>query len=243
MAESLQTIAKMIDHSLLHPTLTEQELIEGCKLALRYHVASVCIKPYAVLLAKDVLAGSDVKVGTVVGFPHGSSRMEVKLYEAERALMDGAVELDIVVNVGQVLSRNWAYVSDEIRLLNALTSIHGGLLKVIFENDFLTDDAFKVKLCEICNSHAVAFVKTSTGYGFVRRENGMYSYLGATDHDLALMRQECVPSIQIKAAGGIRTLDDVLRVRALGVTRVGATATEAILEEARRRGYQSPSGS
>ena len=158
--------------------------------------------------------------------------------EAETAIDDGAVELDVVVNIGKVLSRDWAYVSDEVRLLSQLSVSHGVLLKVIFENDYLTDDAFKVKLCQVCSEHAVAFVKTSTGYGFVKRENGMYSYAGATDHDLALMRQACLPSVQVKAAGGVRTLDDLLRVKALGVTRVGATATEAILTEAKKRGYQ-----
>ena len=238
MTQSLQSIAKMIDHSLLHPTLTDQELVEGCQLARRHAVASVCIKPYAVSLAKEILAGSDVRVGTVVGFPHGNSRIDVKLKEAEAALADGAVELDMVVNIGKVLSRDWPYVSDEIRSLNDWVVSNGALLKVIFETDFLRDDVYKSKLCEICNAHAVAFVKTSTGYGFVKRENGMYAYAGATDHDLALMRKECVASIQIKAAGGIRTLDDVLRVQALGVTRVGATATEAILAEARQRGYR-----
>ena len=235
---SLRSIAKMIDHSLLHPTLTDQELVEGCQLARRHAVASVCIKPYAVPLAREILAGSDVRVGTVVGFPHGNSRVDVKLKEAAAALADGAVELDMVVNIGKVLSRDWPYVSDEIRSLNDWVVSKGALLKVIFETDFLRDDVDKSKLCEICNAHAVAFVKTSTGYGFVKRENGMYAYAGATDHDLALMRKECAASIQIKAAGGIRTLDDVLRVQALGVTRVGATATEAILAEARQRGYQ-----
>jgi len=235
---TLHEIAKMIDHSLLHPTMTDQELVDGCKVALKHDVASVCIKPYAVPMAKDLLAGSDVRVGTVIGFPHGNSRVAVKLYEAEQALADGAVELDVVVNLGKVLSRDWAYVSDEIRALNATTVRHGALLKVIFENDTLADDALKIKLCQICSEHAVAFVKTSTGYGFVKRENGMYSYAGATDHDLALMRANSAPSVQVKAAGGVRTLDDVLRVKALGVTRVGATATEAILAEAKQRGYQ-----
>ena len=235
---SLHEIAKMIDHSLLHPTMTDQELVDGCRVALKHDVASVCIKPYAVPMAKDLLAGSDVRVGTVISFPHGNSRVAVKLYEAEQALADGAVELDVVVNLGKVLSRDWAYVSDEIRALNAFTVSRGALLKVIFENDYLADDAFKIKLCEICSEHAVAFVKTSTGYGFVKRENGMYSYAGATDHDLALMRANSVPSVQVKAAGGVRTLDDVLRVKALGVTRVGATATEAILAEAKKRGYR-----
>ena len=238
MPPSLRSIAKMIDHSLLHPALTDQELAEGCQLARRLAVASVCIKPYAVSLAKEILADSDVQVGAVVGFPHGNSRIDVKLKEAAAALADGAVELDMVVNIGKVLSCDWPYVSDEIQSLNDLVVSQGALLKVIFETDFLRDDAYKSKLCEICNTHAVAFVKTSTGYGFVKREDGTYSYSGATDHDLALMRKECVASIQVKAAGGIRTLDDVLRVQALGVTRVGATATEAILAEARQRGYQ-----
>lgn len=237
MTESLQSIAKMIDHSLLHPMLTDQELIDGCLLAIKYKVASVCIKPYAVPLAKEILAGSEVKVGTVIGFPHGSSKTAVKLREARLALDDGAVELDMVVNIGKVLSHDWAYVTQEIRKVNRLTVSRGALLKVIFENDYLTDDALKIRLCEICSELAVAFVKTSTGYGFLRRQDGSYTYAGATDHDLELMRQHTIPSVQVKAAGGIRTLDDVLRVKALGVTRVGATATEAILAEAMKRGY------
>ncbi len=238
MTETLRSIAKMIDHSLLHPTMTDQELTDGCRLARRLDVASVCIKPYAVPLAREILAGSDVAVGTVIGFPHGSSRVDVKLAEIELALADGAVELDAVVNVGKVLSGDWAYVSEEIRRLNELVVSRGALLKVIFENDYLARDADKVRLCEICSQHAVAFVKTSTGYGFVKRPDGLYSYAGATDHDLALMRRASVPSVQVKAAGGVRTLDDLLRVRALGVTRAGATATEAILTEAQRRGYR-----
>jgi deoxyribose-phosphate aldolase len=231
---TLPTLAKMIDHSLLHPTMTDRELVDGCALALRYDVASVCIKPYAVLLARDLLAGSDVAVGTVIGFPHGSSATAVKLVEAAQALADGAVELDMVVNVGKALGGDWAYVSQEIRLANELAASGGGLLKLIFENDFLPDDA-KVRLCHLCNQHGVAFAKTSTGYGFVKKAGGGYDYDGATDHDLALMRRECAPTVQIKAAGGVRTLDDLLRVRALGVTRAGATATAAILDEAARR--------
>jgi deoxyribose-phosphate aldolase len=238
VTESLHDIAKMIDHSLLHPTMTDRELAGGCELARRLDVASVCIKPYAVPLAREILAASDVAVGTVVGFPHGSSRVDVKLREIELALADGAVELDAVVNVGKVLSGDWAYVAEEIRRLNELVVSRGALLKVIFENDYLAQDADKVRLCEICSQHAVAFVKTSTGYGFVKRPDGLYSYAGATDHDLALMRRASAPSVQVKAAGGVRTLDDLLRVRALGVTRAGATATEAILAEAQRRGYR-----
>jgi len=237
MPDSLRDIAKMIDHSLLHPTLTDRELADGCALARRLDVASVCIKPYAVPLARAILAGSDVAVGTVIGFPHGNSRVEVKLAEIELALADGAVEIDAVINIGKALGGDWGYVSDEIGRLNALT-VTGGLLKVIFETDYVTRDEDKIRLCEICSEHAVAFVKTSTGFGFVRRPDGLYSYAGATDHDLALMRRASAPSVQVKAAGGVRTLDHLLRVRALGVIRVGATATEAILTEAQRRGYR-----
>lgn len=227
----------MIDHSLLQPTMTDQEMAAGCQVALKWDVASVCIKPYAVTMARELLAGSDVLVGTVIGFPHGNSKTEVKLYEAEQAIADGAVEIDAVANVGRVLSQDWDYVSREIKLLNESVVRHGAILKLIFENDFLPRDDDKIKLCHLCSEYGVAFVKTSTGYGFVKRDNGMYSYEGATDHDLALMRRESAPSVQVKAAGGVRTLDDLLRVRALGVTRCGATATEAILSEAKKRGY------
>lgn len=238
MAESLRSIAKMIDHSLLHPTMTDEDLRNGCEVALRCDVASVCIKPYAVPMAVRMFAGSEVKAGTVVGFPHGSSRLDLKVREATSAMIDGAEELDMVVNIGKVLGEDWDYVAEEIGEVNEVVVGGGGILKVIFENDFLTDDGSKRQLCELCSELEVAFVKTSTGYGFVKGADGTYSYRGAIDHDLALMRRECAATVQIKAAGGVRTLDDVLRVRALGVTRVGATATEAILEEAKDRGYE-----
>jgi deoxyribose-phosphate aldolase len=234
---TLRDIAKMIDHSLLHPTMTDDELRVGCEIALQCDVASVCIKPYAVPTAARLLAGSELKVGTVVGFPHGSSRLDLKVREASSAMIDGAEELDVVVNIGKVLSGDWDYVAEEIREVNQVVVGGGAILKVIFENDFLTDDDSKQRLCAVCSEQGVAFVKTSTGYGFVKQEDGRYDYRGATDPDLALMRRESAEAVQIKAAGGIRTLDDVLRVRALGVTRVGATATESILDEATERGY------
>jgi deoxyribose-phosphate aldolase len=237
MTITLKSIAKMIDHSLLHPTMTDEELIEGCKIAVKHDVASVCIKPYAVTLARDMLAESDVEVGTVIGFPHGNSRADLKMRETELALVDGATEIDMVVNIGKVLSQDWDYVKAEIRAINEVVLGGGAILKVIFENDFLPDDRYKIRLCEICSQVGVAFVKTSSGYGFVKQSNGMYAYQGATDHDLKLMRQHSAPEVQVKAAGGVRTLDDVLRVRALGVTRIGATATETILAEARQRGF------
>jgi len=237
MTETLQSIAKMIDHSLLHPTMTDEELVRGCEIAVKHDVASVCIKPYAVTLARDLLAGSHVEVGTVIGFPHGNSRADLKMHEAELALVDGATEIDMVVNIGKVLSQDWDYVSAEIRAINEIVISGGAILKVIFENDFLPEDSYKIRLCEICSQVGVAFVKTSSGYGFVKQSNGMYAYQGATDHDLTLMRQHSAPEVQVKAAGGVRTLDDVLRVRVLGVTRIGATATETILVEARQRGF------
>ena len=227
----------MIDHSLLHPTMTDAAIAEGCQLALSYQVATTCVKPYAVPRAREILAGSGVGVCAVIAFPHGNSVPEIKVAEAELALRSGATEIDMVVNIGKVLGGDWDYVSIEIDAVNQAVVSGGGLLKVIFETDYL-DDAHIIRLCQICSEHAVAFVKTSTGYGFVRQANGMYAYQGATDHNLRLMREHSAPGVQIKAAGGVRTLDDLLRVRALGVTRIGATATASILDEAKRRGYR-----
>jgi len=232
--EKVEIIAKMIDHSLLHPTLIDGELTQGCELARRFKVASICIKPYAVKSAVELLQGSDVAVGTVIGFPHGSNTIDVKVFEAERACKDGAVELDMVVNIGKVLSEDWAYIEQEIREVFNVIRRYKGILKVIFENDFLSDD-HKIQLCKICNKLKVDFVKTSTGYGFIKGDDGKYSYQGATDHDLILMRANTSSEIQVKAAGKVRTLDDVLRVKGLGVTRIGATATENIITEARNR--------
>jgi deoxyribose-phosphate aldolase len=218
--------------------MTDKQLAEECQIALKHDVASVCIKPYAVTLARDLLADSQLEVGTVIGFPHGNSRADIKIRETELAINDGATEIDMVVNIGKVLSQDWDYVSAEIGAINEVTVNRGAILKVIFENDFLLEDNYKIRLCQICSEIGVAFVKTSSGYGFVKQPNGMYTYHGATDHDLVLMRNHSAPEVQVKAAGGVRNLDDVLRVRELGVTRIGATATEAILMEAKKRGYQ-----
>lgn len=216
-------LAKMIDHSLLNPTMTDADLEAGCRLAREYEVASVCIKPYAVRRAVQWLAGSTVAVGTVVGFPHGSHTTAIKLAEAQQALTDGARELDMVVNIGKVLGKDWRYVADDIATVVQAAHRGRALVKVIFENCFLTDE-HKEELCRICADVKADFVKTSTGYG-----DG-----GATDADLQLMRR-CSPApVQVKAAGGVRTLARLLEVRALGVTRVGATATKAILDEARK---------
>jgi len=230
----ISELAKMIDHSLLHPTMTDEQLKKGCDIARQYDVASVCIKPYAVKLAVDRLKGSEVLVGTVIGFPHGNSTMEIKVAETQKACEEGAVEIDMVVNIGKVLGEQWDYVQREVSAVLEAAHQGGAILKVIFENDYL-EDKHIIKLCEICSDCGVDFVKTSTGYGFVKGSDGKYSYQGATHHDLKLMRQHSAPEVQVKAAGGVRTLDDLLAVRALGVTRVGATATVAMIEEAKNR--------
>jgi deoxyribose-phosphate aldolase len=228
-------LAKMIDHSLLHPTMTDDDLKQGCETAIQYGTASVCIKPYGVSKAAKWLARTGVITGTVIGFPHGNSTTEIKVQECRQACEDGAAEIDMVVNIGKVLSKEWNYVQDEIAAINQETLSQGGILKVIFENDFLPEDEFKIRLCEICNGVRVAYVKTSTGYGFVRGADGRFSAKGATEEDLRLMRKYAAPYVKVKAAGGVRTLDDMLKVKELGVSRVGATATAAILEEARKR--------
>ncbi len=227
-------LAKMIDHSLLHPTMTDAQIADGCRLARRYDVATACVKPYAIALAREVLAGSNVGVCPVIAFPHGNSSTVIKVQEAMAAAQDGGTEIDAVINVGKALGGDWAYVREEVRAINEAVTAHGAILKVIFENDYL-EDSHIIRLCEICSEVGVAFVKTSTGYGFVKQPDGSYNYRGATDHHLRLMREHCPRRVQIKAAGGVRTLDDLLRVRDLGVTRVGATATAEMLDEARRR--------
>lgn len=242
MKYTYSELAKMIDHSLLHPTMTDRELEEGCRLAAKYGVASVCIKPYFVARAAELLKGSDVLVGAVIGFPHGNSTTDVKRFETETACRDGAAEIDMVINIGKALSGDWRYVEDDVRAVCESTHRHGAKVKVIFENDYLTGggaglkpDEFKIKLCQIAERAGADWVKTSTGYGFVKGSDGKYSYQGATEHDLQLMRANCSPHVQVKAAGGVRDLDALMHVRSLGVTRCGATATAAMLDEFRRR--------
>ena len=217
-------LAKMMDHSLLQPTLTDADLEAGCRLAREYDVASVCIKPYAVRRAAALLAGSTVAVGTTIGFPHGGHATAVKVFEARQAIDDGARELDMVVNIGKVLTRDWVYVAEDIYAVVEVAHRRGALVKVIFENCFLQME-HKERLCRICGEVGADFVKTSTGYGST----------GATDEDLRLMRRCAPPHVQVKAAGGVRTFERLLAVRALGVTRVGATASKAILDECRQR--------
>ncbi len=249
MKYSYEELAKMIDHSLLHPTMTDQELEDGCRLAAKYGVASVCIKPYAVKRAAELLKGSGVRVGAVIGFPHGNSTTESKRYETELACRDGAAEIDMVINLGKALSGDWAYVERDIQVVCDEAHRHGAKVKVIFENDYLTkggaglsSDDFKRKLCQISERAGADWVKTSTGYGFVKEADGRYSYQGATEHDLALMRASCSARVQVKAAGGVRDLDGLIKVRDLGATRCGATATAVMLDEYRRRAATAKAG-
>ena len=234
---NVRHLAKMIDHSLLHPTMTDAEVRDGCELARKYEIATACVKPYSIGLARETLTGSDVGVCAVIGFPHGNSATTIKVKETEAAVAEGASEIDMVINVGKALGGDWDYVRAEIKVIAAACNV----LKVIFENDYL-QEANIIRLCEICSEIGVAFVKTSTGYGFVKQPNGLYSYKGATIEHLKLMRKHSAPSVQIKAAGGVRTLDDLLLVASLGVTRIGATATAAILDEANKRGIVSGKG-
>ncbi len=232
---SIAEIAKMIDHSLLHPTLTDAQLESGCALAVRHQVATVCVKPYHVPQAAALVKNSSVLVCSVIGFPHGNHHTEIKVAETERAIAEGAAEIDMVANAGRVLGGNLDYVAADIAAVNSACVSRGAILKVIFETDYLAEPHI-LSLCRICSEIGVAFVKTSTGYGFVKQTSGDYNYRGATEEVLRLMRLHCPDTVQIKAAGGVRTLDDLLKVRSLGVTRIGATATEAILQEAVRRG-------
>ncbi|MEI7732015.1 MAG: deoxyribose-phosphate aldolase [Verrucomicrobiota bacterium] len=250
MKYTYEQLAKMIDHSLLHPTMTDADLECGCRLAAKYGVASVCIKPYAVKRAVELLQGSGVYVGCVIGFPHGNSATESKRYETQLACQDGAVEIDMVVNLGKALSGDWEYVERDIRAVCEEAHQHGARVKVIFENDYLANggaglgsDAFKIKLCQISERAGADWVKTSTGYGFVKGADGKYSYQGATEHDLKLMRANCSAKVQVKAAGGVRDLDGLILVRDLGGTRCGATATAAMLEDYKQRANAEAAGS
>jgi deoxyribose-phosphate aldolase len=206
-----EAIARRIDHSLLGPALTTAELEEGCRLAIRYAVASVCIKPIGVALAARILKGSGVAVGTTIGFPHGGHTTAVKVFESRQAMADGATELDMVISIGQAKGGEWDAVASDIAAVTRVAHDGGSIVKVIFENCFLNDDQ-KVRLCRICGEVGADYVKTSTGYG-----TG-----GATVDDLRLMRRSAPPHVKLKAAGGIRTLDGMIEAAELGCDRIGA---------------------
>lgn len=217
-------VAKMIDHSLLNPTIAAPDLDAGIELAIAYDVASVCIMPFYMKRCVEKLAGTGVKPSTTIGFPHGGHTTEIKRAEAERAIADGCEELDMVVNISQVLAGQWDYVRDDIAAVIEVAHAADRKVKVIFENAYLNDDQ-KIRLCEICTELNADWVKTSTGY----------APGGATHEDLRLMRKHAGDHVQVKAAGGVRDLDALLAVREIGVTRCGASRTADILGEARKR--------
>ena len=231
----IKELAKMIDHSILHPTMTDEDLIRECEVAKKYDVASVCVKPYNVPLAVECLEGSDVLVGCVIGFPAGNSAIDVKVFETVKACKDGAVEIDMVINVAKALQGDWEYIENEIGAVTGVCHELNAIVKVIFETDYVTKEADIVKLCKICTKVGADYVKTSSGFGFVKGEDGKYSYVGATIPNLKLMKTSVGPDVKVKAAGGVRSLDGLIAVQEAGCTRCGATATNTILEEAIKR--------
>lgn len=228
-------IAKMVDHSLLHPSMTDAEFEEECQVALKYNVGSVCVKPYHVKRAAALMAGTDIKVAAVVAFPHGNSTTDIKLAETKQVLEDGATEVDFVINIGKAVGGDWAYVDEEIRRLVQMIKSYGADSKVIFENDMLTSDEQKIILCRICSKYKVTFVKTSTGYCYKKDADGKYYYDGATHHDLMLMRSYSDADVQVKAAGAVSTLEPVLAAYQLGATRFGLKGAKKLVEDAKEK--------
>ena len=214
-----EEIAGMIDHSLLKPYLTDKEIEEGCRIADEYKTASVCVRPCDVKRAAEILKDSPVLITSVIGFPHGTTTVQTKVFEAKEAIDNGAVELDVVLNIGKLKSKDYDYVKEDLEAVTEIAHENNVVVKVIFENCYLDDDE-KISACEICNEIGVDYVKTSTGFG-----TG-----GAEDKDLKLMRENTDPEIKLKAAGGIRTLERAIEVKKIGCSRLGATATVGILE-------------
>ena len=225
-----KSVARMIDHALLHPTMTDAEIVAGCQLARKLNLRTVCVKPYAIPLAVEELQGSETGVGTVIGFPHGSQPTDQKVAESEWALDNGAVELDMVVNIGKVLGGDWEFVRQDIAAVVESGHARKAIVKVIFETDYVSDDEHKRRLCEICTDVGADFVKTSTGFGFTKRIGGGYDYAGATEHDVALMRKCSGPKVEVKASGGVRDFAQASAFVKLGATRLGTSASQAIID-------------
>jgi len=225
----------MIDHSILHPTMTDEDLRRECEVAKKYDVASVCVKPYAVKQAVHYLRGTDVLVGCVIGFPAGNSAIDVKVFETETACNDGAVEIDMVINIGKALQGDWDYIEKEIGTVTETCHKNGAIVKVIFETDYVNQKEDIIKLCQICTKVGADYVKTSSGFGFVKGEDGKYSYEGATITNLELMKKSSGPKVKVKAAGGVRSLGGLLAVQEAGCSRCGATATIQMMEDAIKR--------
>jgi deoxyribose-phosphate aldolase len=228
MADS---VTQYIDHAVLHPTQTDEDLRDACRLCDLAHVASICVKPFAVPLAVDLLIDSSVKVGTVIGFPHGGTSTAAKVAESHAACCDGATELDMVANLGLVFGNDWDGVLADIRAVVEEGHQHGAIVKVIFESGLLVADDQKIQLCRCSQEAGAAFVKTSTGFGFVRHADGTMQATGATEHDIRLMREHTAEHVGVKASGGIRSLADARRFVELGATRLGTSATKKIWDE------------
>jgi deoxyribose-phosphate aldolase len=230
MPTELPPLHSLIDHALLHPTLTDDEIVAGCQEALAFHVASVCVPVHAVPLAVAELTGTDVAVGTVIGFPHGSTATDVKVFETQWAVDRGATEIDVVVNIGKVLGGDWLYVEAELRAVAAAAKTRGAIVKVIVETDFVQRDEDKRRVCEIAARCQADFVKTSTGFGYVKQPSGDYNYRGATPGDIQLFRRAVPTRVGVKASGGIRSREQAALFQQLGATRIGTSATRAICE-------------
>ena len=230
----VKELARMIDHSILHPTMTDDDLKRECEVAKKYEVASVCVKPYMVAKAVEFLKNSNTLVGCVIGFPAGNSKVNVKVFETIEACNDGAVEIDMVINIAKALQGDWEYVENEIRAVTEACHENGAIVKVILETDYVSEKDI-IRLCEICTKVNADYVKTSTGFGFVKQKNGDYNYAGATIKNLQLMKNTIGPKVKVKAAGGVRTLDQLLGGKEAGCSRSGATATSTSMEDAIKR--------
>lgn len=223
-----ESVVKLIDHAVLKPTQTDDDVRAACQLCAELGVASVCVKPSHVPLAVSCLHDTGVIASTVIGFPHGGTTTDTKVAEARLACQQRALEVDMVVNVGKVLSGDWEYVEHDIRAVIDAAGEFDVITKVIFETGLLPKDELKIRLCEICEAAGAAFVKTSTGFGYVKDQNGALAATGATEHDVKLMRDNCGPAVGVKASGGIRSFEDARRFVALGATRLGTSGTAAI---------------
>ncbi len=237
-----QSIVKLIDHAVLHPTQTDDDVRAACKLCVELGVASVCVKPSHVPLAAECLKGSQVLVSTVVGFPHGGTSTEAKVVETQVACRQGAREVDMVANIGKALSGDWAYVQQDIRAVVDAARAAGAITKVIFETGLLPNDEVKIRLCQASEAAGAAFVKTSTGFGFVKKSDGSMVSTGATEHDVQLMRATCSDKVQVKASGGMRSYEDARRMVELGATRLGTSGTKEIATGESGQQTQSTSG-
>ena len=235
-----EEIAGMIDHALLHPTLSQKELVHGCEIAHLYSTSTVCVKPCDVEQASRLLADSSTEVCTVIGFPHGANTQEVKVLETRLACEQGASEVDLVLNLGRAADGEWDYIEKEVSAVCGVAHAAGAKVKVIFENDYWTQggaglsaDGIKEKLCQICTHVGADWVKTSTGFGYVRQTDGQMAARGATEDDVALMVRASLRISQVKAAGGVKDLSMLLKMRSLGATRIGTSSTQNILDECR----------